>query len=153
MRRFSMFFLVVGFLSFLALSSSVSDVMAQNPSVCPEPAGSEKQESSTCSFTADEGEVITSICVKAGNNRVGSATDPCGFTHPCLNVVATTEGGSCVALAISGTGCPGFGVSHCVATFGEAPKCEKNEKGEICKNGIDDDCDGTVDEAECVTLP
>lgn len=150
MRRFSMFLLVVGFLSFLALSSSVSDVMAQNPNVCPQPAGSEKQENSTCSFTAGEGEVITSICVKAGNNRVGSATDPCGFTNPCLIVVATTDGDSCVGLNISGAGCPGFGVSHCVATFGDAPKCVPDVKGEICKNGIDDDCDGIVDEEDCV---
>jgi hypothetical protein len=140
------FFLVVGFLSFLALSSSVSDVMAQN--VCPQPSGSEKQESSTCSFTADEGEVITSICVKAGRNVVGSATDPCGFTHPCLNVVATSDGDSCVALVISGTGCRGFGVSHCVATFGEAPKCVPNPKGEICDNGVDDDCDDLVDKQD-----
>jgi hypothetical protein len=135
MRRFSMFFLVVGFLSFLALSSSVSDVMAQNSNVCPEPAGSEKQENSTCSFTADEGEVITSICVKAGQNRVESvgSTDPCALTNPCLNVVAMrAEDGSCVGLTISGSGCRGFGVSHCVATFGDVktpPPCDpKTEK-------------------------
>ncbi|MGE5181884.1 MAG: choice-of-anchor L domain-containing protein [Acidobacteriota bacterium] len=87
--------------------------------------------------------VVLSICVCAcgptARDRAGAAGGDCspGDARACYTGAADTEGvGTC-----------GGGMQTCTAA-GQWGTCdgEVTPRGEICGNGVDDDCDGKIDE-------
>jgi hypothetical protein len=141
-RHWFSLMVALSFVAGLALALPDTAAFAQG-SICE---GDQKIEGGgPHTYTPGAGNIVTDVCIKAGNNTIVFAcpqTDPTG----CYTLVWATD---CSTVTISGGGTSSTckSISHTAADFGEKPpgECVPEKGGEVC-DGRDNDCDGIVDE-------
>jgi hypothetical protein len=91
-------------------------------------------------------DIITSVCIKAGQTTsLVISSDVVGACYTVSGIGTSTV---TVTRTGSGPGCQG--ISHVRFYTEKKEEPPPPPKDEICKNGIDDDGDGSIDEAPCV---